>query len=85
MKCRKSTSTKNEKKATSANGRNMLKGNCANCGTAKTKFISGSSKPIPIPKKKQSGGLYNQDNRREIPESEFIEEKPKKMKAKKDV
>ena len=39
MKCKKKTENKNEHKATSKNGRNMIKCECVICGTKKNMFI----------------------------------------------
>jgi hypothetical protein len=71
VKCRARTETKNKKMATAKNGRSMMTGNCAKCGTKKTQFVSGN----------KSGGLYNKDNKQEFNDME--EEKPKKTRMRK--
>lgn len=40
VKCKTSTGTKNEKNATTKNGRFMIKGECTKCGTTKCRFVS---------------------------------------------
>ena len=39
LKCGNSTDTQNEKIITTKNGRKMMTGTCAVCGTKKAKFI----------------------------------------------
>ncbi|DAC81559.1 TPA_asm: PLA2X [Hydra adintovirus] len=43
VKCRKETDTINLQHTVSKNNRNMLRGNCAICGTTKCKFTKGKS------------------------------------------
>lgn len=71
IKCKSQTQTKNQKMATAKNGRNMMTGTCAKCGTKKTQFVSGNKK----------GGMYNKDNKNEFNEPPI--EKPKKTKLRK--
>lgn len=68
VKCKSHTETKNQKKRQSKNGRTMLSGVCSKCGTKKSQFVSSSST-------NKKGGMYNKDNKQEIPD---IEEKPVK-------
>jgi len=39
VKCKKKTETTNEHETTTKNGKRMLAGNCAVCGTKKGQFI----------------------------------------------
>ncbi|XP_065639638.1 uncharacterized protein LOC136072359 [Hydra vulgaris] len=44
VKCRNKTDTLNLQHAVSKNNRNMLRGNCALCGTTKTQFTKGKTR-----------------------------------------
>ena len=44
VKCKKKTETQGEKKAVAKNGKPMLQGICAVCGTKKTVFVKGKQK-----------------------------------------
>jgi len=39
LKCKKKTDTKDEHKTVSKNGRSMIKGTCAVCGSKKSEFV----------------------------------------------
>lgn len=41
VRCKAKTNMKDEKKTTTKNGRNMLKGKCPKCGTTVCKFVKG--------------------------------------------
>lgn len=40
VKCKSKTGTSNPKHVQSQNGRHMIQGQCSNCGTKKTMFVS---------------------------------------------
>ena len=69
VKCRKQTDTKHLKNDVTANGRPCVKGQCAICGTNKTRFVGGASKR----KSKQKGeGFFNDLlNSNKLPEMHY--------------
>ena len=60
LRCKKETQTNGAKMALSSNGRRMLKGTCATCGSAKSSFVSGSAKaPAKKGGKKKGAGFLD--------------------------
>lgn len=69
IKCKKRTQTNNEQKSVSKNGRPMLTGECAVCGSTKSQFLPSDGKK----KKTQKGdGIFNDYILPRLPELHYI-------------